>query len=87
MGSAGTDQPWYWNGHGILEGDKFYVLEFQQRTAGAGHFGIEWVGTDLARLSLPDMQPERLTLTYDGDSIQWASSCCATATTSTGWSR
>lgn len=47
------------------------MLEFRQRTGGAGHFGFEWVGTDLARLSLPDMQLERITPTYDGDNIQW----------------
>ncbi|MFC5926506.1 hypothetical protein [Micromonospora vulcania] len=71
VGPAGTDQPWYWNGDGIVDDGKLYVFEFQQQAAGEGHFGFEWIGTDLAALSLPDLRLRKVTPTYDGHGIQW----------------
>ncbi|MGK5741213.1 hypothetical protein [Micromonospora sp. URMC 103] len=71
VGPAGTDEPWYWNGDGIVDDGKLYVFEFQQRAAGEGHFGFEWIGTDLATLSLPDLRLRAVTPTYDGHGIQW----------------
>lgn len=71
VGPAGTERPWYWNGDGIVEGGKLKVIEFKQRAAGEGHFGFEWIGTDLATLSLPDFQVESVEPIYSADNVQW----------------
>lgn len=71
VGPAGTEQPWYWNGDGIVDDGKLYVFEFQQQAAGEGHFGFEWVGTDLATFSLPDLELESVEPTYDANDVQW----------------
>jgi hypothetical protein len=71
VGPAGTDEPWYWNGDGIVDDGKLYVFEFQQQAAGEGHFGFEWIGTDLASLSLPDLRLQEVVPSYDGHGIQW----------------
>jgi hypothetical protein len=71
VGPAGTAQPWYWNGDGIVDDGKLYVFEFRQQAAGEGHFGFEWIGTDLAALSLPDLRVENVRPTYDAHGIQW----------------
>ncbi|SIQ81276.1 DUF4185 domain-containing protein [Micromonospora avicenniae] len=71
VGPAGTDDPWYWNGDGIVDDGKLYVFEFQQQAAGEGHFGFEWIGTDLASLSLPDLRLQQVAPTYDAHGIQW----------------
>ncbi|MCT2584834.1 hypothetical protein [Actinophytocola gossypii] len=71
VGPPGTAEPWYWNGDGIVDDGKLHVVEFQQRAAGEGHFGFEWIGTDLAVLSLPDLEVEKVVPTYDGHGIQW----------------
>jgi hypothetical protein len=71
VGPAGTEQPWYWNGDGIVDGGKLYVFEFQQQAAGEGHFGFEWIGTDLATFSLPGLELESVEPTYDANDVQW----------------
>lgn len=71
VGPPGTDRPWYWNADGIVDEGKLYVFEAQQQKAGEGHFGFEWIGTDLAVLSLPDLKVERVVPTYDSAGITW----------------
>lgn len=72
VGPNGTDEPWYWNTDGIVDDGKLYVFEArQQKSDGGDGFGFEWVGTDLARLSLPDFDLEELTPTYDAAGITW----------------
>ncbi|MEO3867383.1 hypothetical protein ABGB18_00980 [Nonomuraea sp. B12E4] len=71
VGPPGTDEPWYWNADGIVDAGRLYVFEAKQRAAGEGHFGFEWIGTDLAVLSLPDLKVERVVPTYDSADITW----------------
>ncbi|GAB3467525.1 hypothetical protein [Actinophytocola sediminis] len=71
VGPPGTEQPWYWNLDGIADGGRLYVFEAQQQVSGDGHFGFEWIGTDLAVLSLPDLRVERVVPTYDSVDIAW----------------
>ncbi|MBF8186229.1 hypothetical protein ITP53_10815 [Nonomuraea sp. K274] len=71
VGPPGTDQPWYWNADGIVDEGRLYVFEAKQQAAGEGHFGFEWIGTDLAVLSLPDLKVERVVPTYDSADITW----------------
>ncbi|WP_226961420.1 MULTISPECIES: glycoside hydrolase family 130 protein [Streptomyces] len=71
VGYEGNDQPWYWNTDGIAHGDELFVFEAQQQLAGDGHFGFEWIGTDIAVFSLPDLTLDRIVPTYDGAGITW----------------
>jgi hypothetical protein len=71
VGPPGTEQPWYLNGDGIVDDGRLYVFEFKQQEAGSGHFGFEWIGTDLATLSLPGLELESVEPTYSANDVQW----------------
>lgn len=71
VGPPGTADPWYWNGDGIVDDGKLQVFEFKQRTAGSGHFGFEWIATDLAKFSVPQLELQSVEPTYDANNVQW----------------
>lgn len=71
VGPDGVDDPWYWNTDGIVDDGKLYVFEAQQDVAGEGHWGFDWIGTDIAVLSLDDYRVEEIVPTYDGAGITW----------------
>ena len=71
VGPAGTEEPWYWNGDGIVDDGRLYVFEFKQQAAGEGHFGFEWIGTDLAAFSLPRLELRSVEPTYGANDVQW----------------
>ena len=71
VGPPGTAEPWYWNGDGIVDDGKLYVFEFKQQAAGGGHFGFEWIATDLATFSVPELELDGVQPTYDANNVQW----------------
>ena len=71
VGPPRTAEPWYWNGDGIVDDGKLHVFEFKQQAAGGGHFGFEWIATDLATFSVPGLELERVQPTYDANNVQW----------------
>jgi hypothetical protein len=71
VGPPGTAEPWYWNGDGIVDDGKLRVFEYKQQTAGEGHFGFEWIATDLATFSLPELELESVQPTYGANNVQW----------------
>lgn len=49
---------WYWPGHGVATGKRLQVFLHRFRARAPELWAWEWVGTDLATLSLPDLRLE-----------------------------
>jgi Domain of unknown function (DUF5005) len=68
---SGTNDHWYWNGDGIIDGGKLRVMEYAQRpTDGPPPFNFEWTGTDIATFS-KDLRLESVTPSYSQDGVSW----------------
>ena len=68
---SGTNDHWYWNGDGIIDGGRLRVFEFAQApTDGPPPFNFTWTGTDIATFS-KQVQLEGVTPTYDEGNVQW----------------
>jgi hypothetical protein len=68
---SGTNDRWYWNGDGIVDGGKLREFELQQGpTDGAPPFNFEWTGTAIATYA-HDLSVESVTPTYGQGNVQW----------------
>jgi hypothetical protein len=68
---SGTNDHWYWNGDGIVDGGKLRLLEYAQApTDGDPPFNFEWTGTDIATFS-KDLRLEKVTPTYSQGNVSW----------------
>ena len=68
---SGTNDRWYWNVDGIVDGGRLRVIEMEQRpTDGPPPFNFEWSATAIATFS-PDLRLESLTPTYSQGNVQW----------------
>lgn len=52
---------WYWPQEGVVEGNLLRVFLQKFVRTGPGSFDFEWVGTDIASLSLPDLTLQSIT--------------------------
>jgi hypothetical protein len=69
---AGTNSRWYWNGDGIVEGDKLRIMEYAQKpTDDAPPWNFAWTDTQIATFSLTTMKLESVTPSYDEAGISW----------------
>ncbi len=77
---SGTNDRWYWNADGIVDGGKLREFELQQGpTDGPPPFNFEWTGTAIATYS-HDLSVESVTPTYGQGNVQWgAELACAAA--------
>jgi hypothetical protein len=68
---SGTNDHWYWNGDGIVDGGKLRVFEAQQApTDGPPPFNFQWTGMDIATFST-DLKLDSVTPTYSQGNISW----------------
>ncbi|WUH98545.1 DUF5005 domain-containing protein [Spirillospora sp. NBC_00431] len=67
----GTNDRWYWNTDGIVDGGKLRVFELAQAPSDdEPPFNFQWVGTDIATFS-HDLRSARVTPSYDEGNVQW----------------
>ena len=64
---------WYWLYDATVDDGALYVFLIRFRKAGDGPFGFEWQGTDLARLSLPDLRVQSVQPVPSAGGIAWGS--------------
>jgi hypothetical protein len=68
---SGTNDHWYWNADGIVDGGKLRVFEAAQApTDGPPPFNFEWTGMDIATFS-KDLKLESVTPTYSQGNVSW----------------
>lgn len=68
---SGTNDHWYWNGDGIIDGGQLRVLEYAQApTDGPPPFNFKWTGTDIATFS-KDLRLQSVTPTYSQGNVSW----------------
>jgi hypothetical protein len=68
---SGTNDHWYWNGDGIVDGGRLRLFEYAQApTDGPPPFNFEWTGTDIATFST-DLKLESVTHSFDEGNVSW----------------
>lgn len=60
---------WYWPGHGVVSGGRLLVFLHRFRAQAPELWAWEWIGTDLATLSLPDLRLEGIRSTAASNGV------------------
>lgn len=80
-GSSGKSElaQWYWPGDAFIEGGKLnvFVSKFSQENPD-DMWGFNFLGTELAEFSLPDLKPLRVDRFPDVDSVHYGHAICET---------
>lgn len=68
---SGTNDTWYWNGDGIMDGGKLRLFEYAQvPTDDPPPWNFTWVRTDIASFS-HDLRNAKVTHGYDEGNVSW----------------
>ena len=69
---SGTNDKWYWNADGIVDGGKLRLFELAQGPSDdPPPFNFAWTNTDIATFSTHGLHLEKVTPTYAAGNVQW----------------